>query len=179
MPTSKPAGGRAGVRRICFHGAESTGKSELARKLHAEFGWPVVREYGRAYCEERGTDLTMADLLAIAEGQDAAMRAAAASDPPLLILDTDSLMTAAWAQMLFGEVPEVLMGYARAERYLLFSPDVPWVCDGTRFFGPAERRTRFAAVAEEMLVRAGVPFERISGDWDARRLQVIAAIENL
>lgn len=162
--------------RVCFHGAESTGKSELARKLHAEFGWPVVPEYGRAYCEERGTDLTMADLLAIAEGQDAAMRAAAAGNPPLLILDTDPLMTAAWAQMLFGEVPDLLMGYAKAELYLLFSPDVPWVPDGTRFFGPPETRARFAALAEEMLVRAGVPFARISGGWDARRAQTIAAI---
>lgn len=162
--------------RVCFHGAESTGKSELARQLHAEFGWPVVREYGRTYCEERGTDLAMADLLAIAEGQDATMRAAAAANPPLLILDTDPLMTAAWAQMLFGEVPGVLMGYAKAELYLLFSPDVPWVPDGTRFFGPPAARRRFAQLAEEMLVRARVPFERIAGDWEERRAQVIAAI---
>ena len=28
--------------RICFHGAESTGKSELARRLEARFGYPWV-----------------------------------------------------------------------------------------------------------------------------------------
>lgn len=165
--------------RVCFHGAESTGKSVLARQLEAEFGWPWVSEYGRAYCEERGTDLTMADLLAIAEGQDAAMQAAAAGSPPVLILDTDPLMTAAWAQMLFGEVPGALLAYPKADRYLLFAPDVPWVADGTRFFGTAEARARFAAVAEDVLARAGVGFERIAGDWQQRRAAVIAAIGRL
>ena len=37
--------------RVCFHGAESTGKSVLARRLEARFGWPWVPEYGREYAE--------------------------------------------------------------------------------------------------------------------------------
>ena len=163
--------------RICLHGAESTGKSVLAGKLSAAEGWPFVPEYGREYCETNGTDLTMADLLAIAEGQDAAMQAAAAARPEVLLLDTDPLMTAAWAQMLFGEVPPALMAYDKADLYLLFTPDVPWVEDGTRFFGTAEARARFAGLAEEMLHRAGVPFERIGGDWAERETQLRAAIE--
>ena len=80
---------------ICLHGAESTGKSVLAARL----GLPWVPEYGRTYCEERGTDLTMADLLTIAEGQAEENRKAMASAPPVLLLDTDQLMTAAWAAM--------------------------------------------------------------------------------
>jgi NadR type nicotinamide-nucleotide adenylyltransferase len=162
--------------RVCFDGAESTGKSVLARKLETELGIPWVPEFGRAYAETHGTDFTMADLLAIAAGQDAAMRAAAAAGPPLLVLDTDPLMTAAWAQMLFDEVPEVLFGYEKAEKYLLFSADTPWRDDGTRLFGTPASRARFAAVAEEMLVRARVPFERISGDWPAREAQARRAL---
>lgn len=165
------AGGGAMIR-VCLHGAESTGKSVLAQRL----GLPWVPEYGRTYAETHGTDFTMADLLAIAAGQDAAMKAAAAARPDVLILDTDPLMTAAWAAMLFGEVPDELLRYDKAELYLLFAPDTPWVEDGTRFFGTAEARARFAALAEEMLVRAGVPFERISGDWDTREAQARAAI---
>lgn len=165
------AGGGAMIR-VCLHGAESTGKSVLAQRL----GLPWVPEYGRTYAETHGTDFTMADLLAMAAGQDAAMKAAAAARPEVLILDTDPLMTAAWAAMLFGEVPDELLRYDKADLYLLFAPDTPWVEDGTRFFGTAEARARFAALAEEMLVRAGVPFERISGDWDTREAQVRAAI---
>ena len=162
--------------RICFHGAESTGKSVLADKLSRELGCTWVPEYGRTYCEERGTDLQMADLLAIAEGQAMTEQAAMAADPSLLILDTDQLMTAAWAQMLFGEVPAELMAYPKADLYLLFTPDVPWIDDGTRFFGKGPLRSRFAALAEEMLVRAQVPYRKIAGSWHEREAAARGAI---
>ena len=165
--------------RVCFHGAESTGKSVLAQKLAAERGWPEVPEYGREYCETHGLDLAMTDLLAIAQGQDAAMRAACAAAPPLILLDTDPLMTAAWAAMLFGDVPPALLGYPKAEHYLLFAPDVPWVADGTRFFGSAQARAKFAGLAEDVLVQADVRFTRIGGDWQARENAVREALSEL
>ncbi len=161
---------------VCFHGAESTGKSVLADKLSRELGATWVPEYGRTYCEERGTDLDMADLLAIAEGQAAAVEAAMAPRPRLLILDTDQLMTAAWAEMLFGEVPDRLLNYPKADLYLLFAPDVPWIDDGTRFFGKGPLRSRFATLAEDMLVRASVPYRKIGGDWAEREQAVRAAL---
>ena len=164
---------------VCFHGAESTGKSVLADRLARELGVTWVPEYGRTYCEERGTDLDMADLLAIAEGQAMAVQAAMASKPGLLILDTDQLMTAAWAEMLFGHVPAALMAYPKADLYLLFAADVPWIDDGTRFFGKARLRSRFAALAEAMLVRAQVPSRRITGSWAQREDQARAAIAAL
>lgn len=162
--------------RICFHGAESTGKSVLARRLSDEFGLPWVPEYGREYAETYGTEFAMADLLAIAEGHEARVRAIEESGAPLALLDTDPLMTAAWAQMLFGEVPDELLGYPKADLYLLFSPDVPWVEDGTRLFGTAQERARFAATADDMLVRTGVRYLPVSGDWQAREAQVRAAL---
>jgi nicotinamide riboside kinase len=139
----------------------------------------VVPEYGRTYAEAHGTKFAMADLLTIAAEQDRLMREAVAADPRLLLLDTDPLMTAAWAQMLFGAVPEVLLGYAKAERYLLFSPDVPWTADGTRLFGTAVERARFAAIAEDVLVRTGVRYRQIDGDWAERERKAVAAIEAL
>lgn len=162
--------------RVCFHGAESTGKTTLIRRLAATLACPWVPEFGRDWAQTHGAAFTMADLLAIARGQDAAMHAAAARAPPLLLLDTDPLMTAAWAAMLFGEVPPELLGYAKADRYLLFDPDVPWVGDGTRFFGTPDDRARFAALAEAMLVRAAVPYERVGGGWAEREARARAAI---
>lgn len=157
---------------ICFHGAESTGKSVLAEQLSRELGLPWVPEYGRAYCEEHGIDLTMDDLLAIAEGQAAATRIALAERPPLLILDTDQLMTAAWAEMLFGEVPEALLNYPKADLYLQFAADVPWVADGTRFFGTQPERERFARIAHEVLDRVGVRCLPVAGSWQERARMV-------
>lgn len=162
--------------RVCFHGAESTGKTSLAGALAAEFGCPLVPEYGRIHAETIGTDFAMGDLLAIAREQDRMMRLASAGAPPLVLLDTDPLMTAAWTQMLFGEIPPELLAYDKAELYLLFSPDVPWVYDGTRFFGLHEARRQFSEIAAGLLQDAGVRFETISGDWKARESQARAAI---
>lgn len=167
------------MKTVCFHGAESTGKSVLCEHFLVQRGWPYVPEYGRTYTEERGVDLTMADLLVIARGQGRLNRHAMEADPAVLLLDTDQLMTAAWAQMLFGHVPDELLAYPKADLYLLFEADVPWREDGTRFFGEDDTRARFAALAEEMLVRAGVPFTRIAGAWHAREAQAAAAIEAL
>ncbi len=161
---------------VCFHGAESTGKSVMAGRLFERFGWPCVPEYGREYCETNGTDLMIEDLLAIAEGHAVATQAMAAKQPEVLLLDTDQLMTAAWARMLFGEVPDALLAYPKADLYLLFEADVPWIADGTRFFGRDKERARFAAIAEEVLTVAGVKWQRISGSWNAREKAVTTAI---
>ena len=162
--------------RVCFHGAESTGKTTLAKKLAAEWGCPLVGEYGRTYAETIDTNFRLADLTAIAARQNRMMREACAGRPKLALLDTDPLMTAAWAEMLFGHAPNVLLGYDKAEVYLLFEPDVPWVEDGTRFFGTEAERARFAALSEDMLVRAGVGFVRIGGRWEKREEKARAAI---
>jgi NadR type nicotinamide-nucleotide adenylyltransferase len=162
--------------KVCFHGAESTGKSTLAAKLAEEWACPLVPEYGRIHAETVGTDFTQAVLLSIAAEQDRLARAAGAGDPALVLLDTDPLMTAAWAQMLFGSVPDELLAYPKADLYLLFAADVPWQHDHTRFFGLPEARAEFAALAETMLRRTGVPYRRISGDWAEREAQVRAAI---
>lgn len=169
----------AGMITICFHGAESTGKSVLAADLAREFACPWVPEYGRTYCEVRGTDLLMPDLLAIAEGQALAITLAQAKLPPLVIVDTDHLMTAAWAEMLFGQVPPKLLEYPAADLYLLFTPDVPWIDDGTRFFGKGPLRSRFAALAKDMLVRTGASYQTITGDWAERKTAARAAVTTL
>lgn len=167
------------MKRICFHGAESTGKSVLAEKLAAELGLPWVPEYGREYAETFGTEFTLTDLLAIAEGHEERVQRIKDSGAPHTILDTDPLMTAAWAEMLFGAAPPELLVYPKADLYLLFEPDVPWVEDGTRFFGSPADRARFAALAEAMLVRAGVPFQRIGGTWTQREAQVREVLAGL
>lgn len=167
------------MKRICFHGAESTGKSVLAEKLAAELRLPWVPEYGREYAETFGTQFTLHDLLAIAEAHEARVRHLEGQGAGLALLDTDPLMTAAWAEMLFGAAPPQLLAYPKADLYLLFEADVPWIEDGTRFFGSTAERARFAAVAEDMLVRTGVPYKRIGGTWAEREAQVRQVLAEL
>jgi len=167
------------ARTICLHGAESVGKTTLAHRLADHFETITVPEYGRAHVEAHGLELAEPDLLAIGRAQTALIEAAKPWCNKRLIVDTDALMTAAWCRMLIGRAPDELLAQPRADLYLLLEADVPWTDDGTRFFGEEERRARFMTVTEEMLDRVGARCVRISGPWEERFEQAVAAIEAL
>lgn len=167
------------ARTVCLHGPESVGKTTLAARLAAQFGTVVVPEYGRTHCEAHGVDIGREDLLTIGRAQAAMIAAALPWCNRRLIIDTDALMTAAWCAMLLGEVPDALLEQPKADLYLLLDTDVPWRDDGTRFFGEEDRRARFMDLSVEMLERAGVRWKLVSGGWDERFEQAVAAIEEL
>ena len=58
---------RSFVRRICFIGAESTGKSTLAELMAKECETVFVPEYGRTLWEQQDGKLSYDDLLRIAK----------------------------------------------------------------------------------------------------------------
>jgi NadR type nicotinamide-nucleotide adenylyltransferase len=165
-------------RTICLHGPESTGKSAIAARLAAHLGGEVVEEYGREYAEARGTDFTMRDLLEIAKTHDAGVRTMLAAGIEPLVLDTDPLMTAVWADMLFGtRDPWFDEWQGTADLYLLFDIDLPWVADGTRLFGSPEARQRFFDLSKAELERRGVRWALVSGAGEARWDSVLRAID--
>ena len=167
-------------KRIVTFGAESTGKSVLAEHLAAWLGGPVVPEYGRTYEKVRPeAEWKAAHLVELARRHEAHRAAIAPEAGPVLIEDTDPLLTAVWAEMLLGErVPE-LEARPKADLYLLLDAEVPFVQDGGRYYGAPEQRRKFQALCIAALDRAGVRVERISGDWEAREAQARAAVERL
>ncbi|WP_174279042.1 AAA family ATPase [Sphingomonas bacterium] len=166
------------LRTICLHGPESTGKSTLAPLLARHFASRCVAEFGRTYCEQFGTDLTMADLVMIAGAHDAKTRAAVAQGPTPVILDTDPLMSAVWADMLFGRRdPWFDRWTGVADLYLLFDIDLPWEDDGTRMFGTTASRQRFFDLSRRELERRGVRWALVSGAGQRRYFSALAAIE--
>jgi NadR type nicotinamide-nucleotide adenylyltransferase len=166
------------LRRICLHGPESTGKSTMAPRLAKHFDGECVAEFGRTYCERYGTDLTMADLVMIAHAQDTKARAALAKGNTPVILDTDPLMSAVWADMVFGRRDPWFDRWNNvADLYLLFDIDLPWEADGTRMFGTLHERQRFFDLSRAELERRGVRWTLISGEGSRRYLNALAAIE--
>lgn len=165
-------------RTICLHGPESTGKTTVAARLAEALGGTVLDEYGREYAEARGTDFTMRDLVEIAKTHDAGTRMMLETAPLPLILDTDPLMTAVWADMLFGtRDPWFDAWQGMADVYLLFDIDLPWVADGTRLFGTAEARRRFFELSRAELERRGVRWTMVRGQGDSRAAAALTAIE--
>lgn len=154
-----------GIRLICLHGPESTGKSTLAAALAAHFDTIWVPEYGRTWCEQHGTDWSMADLVAMAEGHHAATLAAVKqARHGLLFLDTDPLMTAVWADMTFGMRDPWFDRFTDvADLYLVPGIDLPFVQDELRIHGDQGARARFYALSVAELERRKLPYRIIDG----------------
>lgn len=165
------------ARSICLHGPESTGKSTLAPRLAQHFDTLYVPEYGRTYCEQNGLALGMRDLVTIGRTHAAMTASLLRQCNRRLILDTDPVMTAAWADMLFDRRDDWFDAFDQtANLYLLLDIDMPWVDDGTRFFGDEARRRRFFDLSRRELDRRGLPYVVIGGAPEERFAQAIAAI---
>jgi nicotinamide riboside kinase len=120
----------------------------------------------------------MRDLLEIAKTHDAGVRTMLAAGIEPLVLDTDPLMTAVWADILFGtRDPWFDEWQGTADLYLLFDIDLPWVADGTRLFGSPEARQRFFDLSKAELERRGVRWALVSGAGEARWDSVLRAID--
>jgi NadR type nicotinamide-nucleotide adenylyltransferase len=163
---------------ISLHGPESTGKSTLAAALARRFGTIWVPEYGRTYCEEHGTDLVMADLIAIAEGHRATVRANLPfARNGLLFTDTDPLMTAVWADMMMeARDPWFNRPWEPADLYLIPGIDMPFVQDHVRIYGDQTERRRFYELSIAELDRRRVRWIGIDGPPATRFDKAIAAL---
>jgi NadR type nicotinamide-nucleotide adenylyltransferase len=165
------------ARKICLHGPESTGKTTLAPQLARHFQTLFVPEYGRTYCEQFGLSLEMDDLVTIGRTHAAMTRALLRQCNQRLILDTDPLMSAVWADMLFNRRDPWFDAFQdTAALYLLLDIDMPWVDDGTRFFGDEDRRRRFFDLSRAELDRRGLGYRIIGGPPEARLQRAIEAI---
>jgi NadR type nicotinamide-nucleotide adenylyltransferase len=165
------------TRTVCLHGPESTGKTTLGPRIAEALGGIYVAEFGRSWSEAKGIGFTMTDLVAIAKCHMAATREALNRRPPYVVLDTDPLMTAVWADMLFGERDPWFDRFKdTADLYLMFDIDLPWVPDGTRMFGTDELRTRFLELSRQELERRNLPWAMIGGRGEDRFQNAIRVI---
>jgi nicotinamide riboside kinase len=171
-------------RVIALLGAESTGKTTLARELadalRAE-GHDVglVAEYLREFCERHArTPLAHEQASIAAEQTRRIAEAARAHD--IVIADTTALMIAVYSEQVFGDrslyaqAEETQRGYALT---LLTALDLPWLPDGLQRDGPQVREPVTAQVRAS-LSRAGVAYSVVSGTGPARLASALAAVRH-
>jgi len=165
------------LKTVCLHGPESTGKTTLARELATRFETVAVPEYGRIYCEMFGNKCDVEDLRAIRRGHELMAAAGTRKANQVLILDTDAVMTAVWADILLGTRPADLDRIGDvADLYLLCDIDVPFAVDSIRYFpDPATRAKMFAQTKSELEKRK-LPFVVIRGTRDERLRAAVNAI---
>jgi HTH-type transcriptional repressor of NAD biosynthesis genes len=168
------------ARRVAVLGAESTGKTTLARHLaqHFKTGW--VPEFARTYLEARGGVCTLEDMPVIARGQAAMEDRLARDANRLLFCDTELLTTALWHERYWGWCPDEIsrMAHERATRYCLFllcDNAVPWIGDGLRD-SPGHREWFQQRFLSELQQRQ-LPHVILSGSYAERTAAAVRAVE--
>jgi HTH-type transcriptional repressor of NAD biosynthesis genes len=177
------------VKRVVIVGAESTGKTTLAKKLAQHFQTNFVAEYGREQWERKVAGLTMNDplpawrdeeFLEIATEQQRRENEAAQTANKVLICDTNAFATGTWYERYRGQRDPVVDAIGQRDKvdlYLLTSPDVPFVQDGFRD-GEAIREWMHERFAEQ-LAALPTPTVLLAGTFAERDTQAIAAVERL
>jgi len=171
-------------RVIALLGAESTGKTTLARELtdtlRAEGNSvALVTEYLREFCDQHGRTPQVHEQVGIA-GEQTRRIAKAAQTHDFVIADTTALMIAVYSEHVFGDrslyaqAEETQRSYALT---LLTALDLPWLPDGLQRDGPQVREPVTAQVRAS-LSRAGVTYSVVSGSGPARLASALAAVRH-
>lgn len=164
----------AALTRICLIGAESTGKSELARELASTFKTVSVPEFAREYALKVQRQLDFFDVFPIARGQIQNEDRVLANAHGMVFLDTDLLSTVAYSRYYFGVCPEWVEQAARerlADLYLFMNIDVPWIGDPAR--DPKAKREEVHAEFGKALAEFGANYQVVLGSWEERRERAI------
>ncbi len=188
---------------IAILGAESTGKTTLARELAAALAGgaagadarvqdataaqatpprvAVVEETLRDFCDRVGRTPRQDEQQAIADAHSARIEAAASSHD-LVVADTTALQTAVYSDWVFGDRSLYPAAQAWQQRHvaltLLTGLDLPWVADGLQRDG-AHVREPIDAMLRAGLDASGAPYAVVLGSGSARLDAALAACRHL
>ncbi|HZS10074.1 MAG TPA: AAA family ATPase [Blastocatellia bacterium] len=174
------------ARRICLIGAESTGKTTLARALAEHYQTVWVPEYGREYserklAEEGGYNFSSEEFAHIAGVQCERENEAARQANKVLICDTDAFATGIWHRRYMGErspaVEAITASHRRPDLYLLTDINTPFVQDGTRD-GEMIREWMHEMFVAELKAQQR-PFQCLSGPLEERLGRAVEYIDEV
>ena len=171
------------VKRVCLWGAESTGKTTLARALAAELDTVWVPEFGHPYSAHRAAgQWTTEEFVHIAKMQNWFEDAFAAQANRVLFCDTNAVTTALFHQVYLGSWSERVARVPAGRSY-----DLYLICDVSTPFRQDEWGLRLGGpqrgwMHEQYLARAadaGVPYVVLRGTHAERLVQARAAVSAL
>lgn len=165
------------IKKIAITGPESSGKSELSKKLAELFSTVYVPEYSREYLENLNRTYVFDDLTVIAQGQIKSEKQLIKIANRLLICDTELTVIKIWSEVKFGKFDSQLIKMYKEQYYdlyLLCKPDIPWQPDPLRE-NPENRDELFEMYCKELNAQSR-PFKIISGNQEKRILSAFDII---
>ena len=142
------------VRRIVFFGADSCGKTTMARTFagdHWGFGGTFLPEWARPYLETVGEEVTLDKMENIIYTQFATQNAVSSSvDSPWVFMDTDLLTTLGYHRIYKMEPKcgmnrlEQMVRESHGHLYIVMNDGIPFTADPLRYGGDKrESNTKF------------------------------------
>lgn len=173
------------VRTIHVVGPESTGKTELCKRLAKHFNCDWVPETQREWFEMVDPsgyytpDMLIQGILMQSAARISKIRKA---KTPLLIVDSDSITTRAYAHQTFGHAPTLITQVCKTERptlTLVCAPTVEFVQDGTRL-NEKKREKLYQSMSDMCRTFRPGKYVRITADYYEERFnQAVRAIDNV
>lgn len=165
--------------KIAILGPESTGKSELAKKLADHFNTIWIPEFAREYIEKLDKPYTYEDVCSIAKTQiEQEIKYELDTTHEFIFFDTDLIITKVWFEYCYNHIPNFLIERMKSnyfDLYLLCAPDLPWVPDPVREHG--EDREYFFNLYLSDIEQTSKPYVIINNTGDKRFQNALKAIE--
>jgi HTH-type transcriptional repressor of NAD biosynthesis genes len=156
------------VKKICFYGPESTGKSTMAKDLAKIYQTEFVPEVARELITSN--DFSFEDIIRIGHAQTERVREKSKTANRILFCDTDLITTAIYSQHYLKQVPPIIFELEKQiiyDKYFLFDIDVEWVNDGLRDLG--NQRQEMLDVFKFELEKRKIPYTWVRGNYDQRK----------
>jgi NadR type nicotinamide-nucleotide adenylyltransferase len=173
------------VKRVCILGAESTGKTTLARALADLYRTTWVPEYGAVYeavGREHGGPWTTHEFVHIAAIRNWLEDLLAGHANRVLFCDTDSFVTARWHERYLGSVaPEVerLSEGRRYDLYLLCDVGTTFAMDEHGFRQDGPHREEMDDAYRAYVRARAAPHVELSGSEEQRVADASEAVDRL
>lgn len=155
------------VKKICFYGPESTGKSTMANKMAAKFNTVFVPEVARELIFSN--EFSIEDIKRIGYAQNHRVKDKLREANKLLFCDTDIITTKIYSRHYLNAIPPELDELEKEfqyDHYFLFDIDVPWVADHLRDLG--EQREVMLRQFRDALEQRNIPYQWVRGTYEER-----------
>ncbi len=165
------------VRKICFYGPESTGKSTLTRKMAERFDTEWVPEVARELLITN--DFNIDQIITIGRMQTERIFQKLQTANKLLMCDTDLITTQIYSKHYLGVVPDILVEYEKTvsyDHYFLLDIDVPWIADGLRDL--PHMRSEMMSIFRDELEKRKISYTLVRGEREVTVIPIIEKILN-
>jgi len=164
------------VKKICFYGSESTGKSTMAKRMAAIYKTEFVPEVARELITSN--DFTAEDIIHIGHAQTQRVIDKSKKANKILFCDTDVITTQIYSYHYLKVIPPVLYDLEKQihyDQYFLFDIDVVWVADDLRDLG--SQRSEMYEVFKRELDKRKISYLKVQGSYEERERFIQSVID--